>query len=470
MQTAGEWTNPGRVAWWGRPWREPAKKLREAHVARGALLLMGSFLLSALLGAFQQALFNARFGAGAEASAFYAATRLPNLLYGLVGGRALFSALIPVLVGDERERGPEGVSELTSIVLNALVPAMLLVVLLGELGAPGLVATAIAPGFDDATSQLTAVLTRVMLVQPLILIIASVAIALQNSRNQFALGAISYASHNVALVGGIVLSWLYPPIGVLGPALGFVASGFLQLALVIPGLVGRFEYRFLWRPWDRRLHDVVRSLVPNGLWVGVGYAGAVLDTALASKTSDPAAVAALYNALLLIGLPISLLGKAVGQSGFPALAACAAAGEWRRMRTVTLRTVGTVLLLAVPTAAALIVAGRPLIHVVFEHGRFDSHAADLTDRLLVVYALGLPAYVASEVVARGLIALRDSRTPLLTKTAQLVVRAAATLAILDAVGVVAIPALFAATATLEVLALGAILVARIRHRELAEAV
>src|SRR5581483_8891836 len=169
------------------------------------------------------------------------------------------SALIPVLVADERERGPEGGSELTSLVLNALVPAMLLVLLLGELGAPGLVATAIAPGFDDATSQLTAVLTRVMLVQPLILIVASVAIALQNSRNQFALGAISYASHNVALVGGIVLSWMYPPIG-------FVASGFLQLALVIPGLVGLFEYRFLWRPWDRHLHDVVRSLVPNGLW------------------------------------------------------------------------------------------------------------------------------------------------------------------------------------------------------------
>src|SRR5579885_1317393 len=99
MQTAGEWTNPGRVAWWGRPWREPAKKLREAHVARGALLLMGSFLLSALLGAFQQALFNARFGAGAEASAFYAATRLPNLLYGLVGAREPFSALLPLLVG-----------------------------------------------------------------------------------------------------------------------------------------------------------------------------------------------------------------------------------------------------------------------------------------------------------------------------------------------------------------------------------
>ena len=62
--------------------------------------------------------------------------------------------------------------------------------------------------------------------------------------------------------------------------------------------------------------------------------------------------------------------------------------------------------------------------MVFEHGKFHHAAGALTYDVLRPYAFGLPAYVATEVVARGLIALRDTRTPLVTNSLQLMGRAA----------------------------------------------
>jgi putative peptidoglycan lipid II flippase len=84
--------------------------------------------------------------------------------------------------------------------------------------------------------------------------------------------------------------------------------------------------------------------------------------------------------------------------------------------------------------------------------------------VLALYALGLPAYIATELVARGLIALRDTRTPLMTNAVQLAGRAAVIALLIGELGVLAIPIAFAVTATLETLALGTVLLLKLRRR------
>jgi len=173
---------------------------------------------------------------------------------------------------------------------------------------------------------------------------------------------------------------------------------------------------------------------------------------------------AIYNAWLLVGLPIALLGQAVGQAAFPRLAAHAAAMEWPRMRQTVLRALGAVVVLAIPALLGLIILGRPTITILFEHGKFDAAAGSLTYAVLVLYAVALPAYVGTEVIVRGLIALRDTRTPLLTNSFQLAGRAAIIAMLLDSMGVLAIPIAFAVTASVETVALGTVLLLKMQRR------
>ena len=436
---------------------------RECGIAEASIILMASFFFSALLGAVRQILFNALFGVGREANAYYAAFRLPDTLFSLVAGGALSSAMIPVLLGATRVDGEEVGARLVNRVLTLLLAVFAAITLVGELLAPLFVRGLLAPGFDAETSRLTVALTRIMLVQPVILAVGAVATALLNSRNQFVLTALSVVSHNVALIAGIAATRAHPALGIYGPTLGVVGGAVLQVFILLPGLYGRqFRFRFAWGWGDARLREVIRLLIPNGLAVAVGSAGFILDTAFASKAPESAGLPALQNAWLLVGLPIALFGQAVGQSAFPRLARYVAANEWVQMRHTLLRTLGAVVALALPAMLGLLVLGRLAIRVVFERGRFDAAAGSLTYTVLIAYTVGLPAYVATEVVIRGLIAMRDTRTPLLTNTAQLIGRAVLIAALLGAVGVIAVPIAFAVMASLETLVLAFLLARKVR--------
>jgi putative peptidoglycan lipid II flippase len=304
-----------------------------------------------------------------------------------------------------------------------------------------------------------------MLLQPLILAGGSVAIAILNSRNQFLLTAISIASHNIALIAGILATRADPALGIYGPALGVVGGAVLQLLILLPGLRAReFRYRPRWNLRDERLREVVRLLIPNGLAVGVGYCGFIVDTAFASTAKEHAALPAIANAWLLVTLPIALLGQAIGQAAFPRLAAYADTRNWRELRATVKRSLTWVIGLAIPAVIALLVLGRPTIRVLFEHGKFSASAGGLTSKVLVLYAIALPAAVTTEVLARGLIALRDTRTPLYANSAQLVGRAVIMALLIGAAGVEAIPIAFAAMAFVEALALAAVLLLRLRAR------
>jgi len=438
---------------------------REYSVGEASFILMASFFLSAALGAVRQVLFNAQFGVSPQANAYYAAFRLPDTLFSLIAGGALSSAMIPVLLNARQKEGEESGWRLISVVLTCLLSVFALLILAVEIFTPALVTRLLAPGFDSETSDLTVRLTRIMLIQPMILLLGSVATAVLNSRNQFLLTGLSIVSHNVSLIASILMLKLFPNLGIFGPTLGVIGGAILQALILSPGLRGEgYSVGLLFDLANQRLREVVRLLIPNGLSVSVNYAGFIVDTSYATRAANPAGLAAIYNAFLLVGLPIALLGQAIGQAAFPRLAAQAEAGNWTEMRRMLLRSLGGAIALALPAVGALLLIGRPTIRILFERGEFTSAAGDLTFSVLVAYAIALPAYVATEVITRGLISLRDTRTPLFTNSGQLIARILLISILLPSMDVVAIPAAFAISSTVETLILATVLFLKLRNR------
>lgn len=440
---------------------------REFSIAEGSLIFLAAFLASAGLGIVRQVLFNAEFGAGMEASAYYAAFRLPDTIASLISGGALSNAMIPVLLGARHRAGEAAERRLVNLAATTLAVAVTLVVLVSIIFAPQFVGSLLAPGFDAATAALTVALTRIMLLQLILVTLASVAIAVLNARNQFFLTALSIVVHNVTMIGGILAARYIPGVGIYGPTIGVLGDAILQLVILWPGLrANGFALRPQWGLSDLDLRRMLRLLVPNGLSSGVNYAGGIVDTAFASLAREPGALPALFNAGLLMGVPLRLVGVALAQAAFPRIAAYAARGDWLRMRRTLIIALAAGVALATPAALALAFAGRQIIRLLFERGRFDAAAGDLTATLLLAFVVGLPAYVATEVLTRGLIALHDTRTPLLTNCGQLAGRVALLWLWIESWGVIAVPAAFALTSLLETLALGAALAWRVRKRRL----
>ncbi|GAC1648056.1 MAG: lipid II flippase MurJ [Ktedonobacteraceae bacterium] len=387
--------------------------MRRFSIVEAAILLMLAFLASRGLGVLRQTIFNALFGVGPEASAYYAASRLPDTLFNLIAGGALTHAFIPVFLSHEKEYGRREAWRLASLVFNLMLVALTLFIFIAEFFAPNFVNTLIVPGYSHSEQVLTTSLTRIILIQPLILGLGTVITAVLNGKRQFLLPALSIAVYNVGLIGGLVVSLAVPSVGIYGPTYGVLAAAALQVGVQVPALLKQgFRYAFVWDIRDPGLRQVMKLLGPNALAVAIGSIGFIVDTAFVSYLPDKASLAAIHNAQLLYALPEALMAQAIGLSLLPHLASQAATGRYVRMRQTALKVMGGSIVLAVPAAVLLWLLGKPIIRLLFQHGAFTAHASTLTNLAVIGYAIGLPGIIAGELIAGGFFALKDTRTPL----------------------------------------------------------
>jgi putative peptidoglycan lipid II flippase len=442
---------------------------RRFSLTEAAFLLILAYLTSKGLGVIRQMLFNALFGTGPQATAYYAAFTLPDTLFNLIAGGAFTYAFMPVFLSYEKEHGQKEVWRLASLVLNVLLVSLTLLVLVAEWFTPAFVNTLLVPGLPPTERTLTSTLTRIMLLHPLILGLGTVATAILNGKRQFLLPALAIAIYDLGLIGGLLVSLAIPEVGIYGPTYGLLVSGVCQVAVQLPGLRKQgARYIWLWDLHHPGLQQVVRLLLPNMLAVGIASAGTFLETSFASYLPDPASIAALRNASLLFNFPVTLVAQVVGQALLPHLTTYATHNRYVRMRQTLLKSVSGCVLLSVPATISLSVAGHPAIVLLFQHGAFNSHASTLTTTALIGYALGLPGVTASGLLILSFYALKDARTPLLTNIGTFVLRVSLLLLLLRVFrgdfAILAIPLAASVTGTAEALLLGLLLFSRLRSK------
>lgn len=443
--------------------------LRRFSIVEAAFLLMLALLASRGLGVVRQVIFNAVFGTGPDANAYYAAYRLPDTLFNLISGGALTSAFVPVFLSQERQAGEREAWKLASLVFNILLVATTIIVLIGEFVAPTFVSKVLVPGYVPAQQALTTTLTRIILLQPLILGLWTIITGVLYSRRQFLLPAVSIAVYNFGIIAGLLVTLTIPSIGIYGPTCGVLVACSLQVITLLPGLQKQhFHYSFTWNIFHPGLLQVLTLFIPNAAAVGVAYLGLIWETRVTSYLPDPASLAALHNAEMLQALPVALIAQAMGQSLLPHLSLQATTGRYVRMRQTAGKVMGMSILLTVPAAIILILLGKPTILILFQHGAFNQHSSDLTNLALIGYAVALPGQAAGNLLASGFFALKDALTPLLTNIFALVSRIGLLIflpmVLKGPMIILSIPLALAGAATLEALLMSVLLLLRLHRR------
>lgn len=386
--------------------------LQRFSITEAAFLLMLALITSRGLGVARQMLFNLLFGTGPAANAYYAAAYLPETLFDLVAGGALIHSFLPVFLSYEKEHGQREAWRLTSLVFNVMLVVLTLLLLIGEFLTPAFVNHWLVPGYSSAEQALTINLTRVMLIQPLLLGLGTVITAALNSKRQFLLPALSVAIYNVGLISGLGVSFVFPAVGIYGPTWGTLAAAALQALVMVPALVKQgARYSFAWNLKHPGFLEVLRLLIPNMLAVALFSITPIIDTAFISFMPDTASLAASRNAYMLFGLPLTLVTQAVGQAAMPQLAELATTRKYVRLR----QTLGKVLLvsLALSLLEALVlgICGRPAIRILFEHGAFSAHSAYVTHLALIGYAIALPGQAVASLLMLTFYAMKNALAP-----------------------------------------------------------
>jgi putative peptidoglycan lipid II flippase len=390
-----------------------ARESRDGMVrAVGAIGL--ATLLSRVLGYVRDMVVAHVFGAGPVTDAFFVAFRIPNLFRRLLAEGALSSALIPVFTGYLARGGGQAFNRMARAVLGAGTGSLVLVSAAGVAAAPWIVAV-LTPGWtaDRELLDLAVRLTRIMFPYLLLVGLAALATGVLNAHHRFVAAAAGPAVLNVGIIAGVLLlaGRLDPP--VLSLAVGVLAGGLGQLLVQLPG-VRRLGVPLA--PSAEWCHPAVREiglrLVPAVFGLAAVQVAVLVNTLLASLLPG-GTVSYLYYADRIMEFPLGVFGIAVATAVLPTMSAQAARGE----SAALVGTVGFSLRLSafvtVPAAAGLLALGEPIVRLLFLRGRFGDAEAAATAQALLGYAVGLPAFAATRLLAQAFYALGDPRRPVL---------------------------------------------------------
>jgi putative peptidoglycan lipid II flippase len=421
------------------------------HIARNVLVVAASFGLAAAAGLFRNAIIAATFGIGASLDAYYAAFKLPDLLFTIVAGGALATAFIPVFADYASTGNRRSAWRLTAAVTNWVALIVALLAILAALIAPLLVRTVIAPGFSPEQQAETASVMRLVLVSTVVFGISAVLGSALNGFKHFLLPALAPVVYPLAVAAGALL--LAPTMGVRGLAIGAVVGSVLHLLIKVPALI---KYGYRWWPVLRLGNGDVKRVAllmgPRVIDLGVFHFTMIAMTNLASRLG-PGSVSSLEWGWDAMQLPETIIGTAFGLVAFPTLAELAAKGERDGLRRTLGESLRTVLALAIPAAAGLILLGRPLLAMLYQRGEFDQAATAAVYATLQMFALGLAAHASLELAARAYFAQKDTVTPLLLAIGSAVLNVALGLLLMRSMGAAGLALANSVAVTLEVLAL-----------------
>ena len=377
-------------------------EVRGMHQAAYLLALFA--LLSQLLALLRDRLLASSFGASHTLDVYYAAFRVPDLMFATVASLLSLYALLPILSRLDTQEEGKGASFLSQALLvffavMGVVAAVLFVC------APALVPL-IAPGIASAD---LVVLTRILLLQPILLGASNIIASLTQLRHRFVLYAISPLLYNVGIIIGIVA--LYPRLGLEGLAWGVVLGALLHLGVQVPLFAGERRRRMPLREVLRGLREVLVLSAPRTLTLGAGQVTLLAFTAMASFFS-PGSLAVFMFAFNLQAVPLTIIGVSYSVAAFPTLSRLHAAGEYPEFLRHIEAALRHVLFWAIPATVFVIVLRAQLVRTILGAGAFDWDATRLTAAALALLVVSLCAQSITMLVARAYYAAGKTARPL----------------------------------------------------------
>ncbi|HEY0891447.1 MAG TPA: murein biosynthesis integral membrane protein MurJ, partial [Cellvibrio sp.] len=283
----------------------PEKNAKPRSLLRSSLLTGSMTMVSRVLGLVRDIVLASVLGAGGAMDAFAQAQKVPNFFRRLFAEGAFSQAFVPVL-SEYREKGSHAaVKELVDKVAGCLGSVLLLVTVIGVVGAVGFAYT-FGYGYADEPEKFSLLTDLIRITFPYLMLISltGFAGAILNSYDRFAIPAITPVFLNVFMIAGALLLTDYFPSPAHALAWSIVAAGIFSLLFQLPFLR---QIHLLPSPkldWSHPgVKRVLVLMTPALFSVSVSQLNLLLDSQIATMLGD-GAVSWLFYSDRLVELPL----------------------------------------------------------------------------------------------------------------------------------------------------------------------
>ncbi len=355
--------------------------------------------------------------------AFYVAFRIPNLFRRLFGEGALTVSFIPVLTDFLKSEDKKSAREFISSVFTLLFIVLSLLTILGTLFAQPIVTTlSSGEGFTSIPGklELTVHQTRIMFCYIFLVSMYAFFMGILNTVRIFWLPAVAPALWNLSLIIGVLFFRNTFEISSDVLAWATIIGGFLQAAILIPSL-RKNDFIPVFRKWwgSSAVNRVLKSMGPSVFGLSVMQITVLINTYFASNLEE-GSNSWIYLADRILEFPLSIFAVSMGTAALPTLSKLWSKGDREGMSEASLHTLKLSLFMAIPCAAGIYVLAQPIVHTLFEHGKFSSHDSEMTSAIIRVYGIGVIFATGIRVLAPSFYAMKNTWAPALAAAMALV--------------------------------------------------
>lgn len=379
----------------------------QTSILSAATIIMVMVAVSRILGLIRNRVL-ANFFPAEVLSPYFAAFRLPEVIFEVLVFGALSSAFIPTFTSYFAKNKEKEAWYIASVSLNfAFLIFFVFSVFVYLFAKP--IYQLMAPGFDQSQIELVSRLTRILLFAQGFFVLSYFLTGVLESLRRFLIPAIAPLFYNLGIIFGAI--FLSSRVGVYAPAIGAVIGAFLHFFIQFP-LAHHLGFRpkFVLNIRHPGVREIGRLAAPRIVELSFLQISKGAELFFASLVSTAAYTYYTFAGSLQL-LPVGLFGISIAKASLPTLSLHSAQKDLEKFKNTFVSCFNEMVFLIVPSAVILAVLRIPLVRLVFGAGQFTWASTVETGNTLSAFALGVLSQSLVYLLARAFYAQHDTKTP-----------------------------------------------------------
>lgn len=423
---------------------------KASSITSAALILAISSFASKIVGLFRERILLGSFGLGSELDVYYAAFRIPDLVFNLIVLGALSAGFIPVFAKLVFENNEKEAIRTANAVLNILFIFTSFFCILGIIFAPNLT-SAITPGFSDEQKAQVSELTKIMFLSPLFLLFSGIIGSILQSYKRFFIYSLSPIFYNIGIIIGAIYfsAWW----GLSGLAWGVVLGSFMHFVIQLPiAYKLGYKYDIVLDIKNNGVRTIIKMMIPRTLTLLTSQLNLLVITIIATTLSAGSVVA--FNAANnLQSFPLSLFAISFAVAAFPTLSSLSGKEQRQEFARSLTTTTKQILFFVIPISILFVALRAQIVRVILGSGKIGWEETTLLFDSLAIFSFSLFAQSVIPLFSRAFWALRDAKTPFYISLLSVLINIILSLKLSVDYGLYGLIASFSATSVLNALLL-----------------
>lgn len=383
---------------------------KEVSGLHQAAYLLGLFaVLSQTLALFRDRILASLFGASQTLDIYYAAFRVPDIVFATVASLVSVSVVIPFLV-ERMDRNEVEAKRFIGNIFSFYMVLMCVVCAVLFFATPAF--TRLLFPRISATSfygDLVA-MTRILLLSPFFLGLSNLFASITQVHKRFFVYAIAPVMYNVGIMFGILV--LYPLFGLVGLAVGVASGAFLHMLIQVPSIMNSGFFPRMTFPIDfTSIRKIIFVSLPRTITVSSNELTELFLISFASFLI-PGSISVFNFSFNLQSVPFSIIGVSYSLAAFPMLTRLFSKGDQVQFLDHMVTSSKHIIFWSIPVSILFIVLRAQIVRTILGAGVFNWESTRLTAAALALFTVSLLAQNLTTLFVRSYYARGKTKPPL----------------------------------------------------------